>query len=154
MLFRSDAGVEVSTFTLKLIDTQKAHLLAWVGDETPWQNTLIMVSTKTADERKPMIDAFMRAYKKGARDYHDAFTTADGKRKDGPTAPAILAIMSKHLNQSPEQLDQGISYDDPDAKLDVKDVLHQIVWFKAQNMLPADADGEKMIDKRYVVPLN
>ena len=43
--------------------------------------------------------------------------------------------------------------DDPDAKLDVKDVLHQIVWFKGQNMLPADADGEKMIDKRYAVPL-
>jgi len=148
-----DAGVEVSTFTLKLIDTQKAHLLAWVGDETPWQNTLIMVSTRTADERKPMIDAFMRAYKKGAHDYYEAFTAPDGTRRDGPTAPAILAIMSKALNQSAEQLQQGISYDDPDAKLDVKDVLHQIKWFKEQNMLPADADGEKMIDKRYAVPL-
>ena len=149
-----DAGVEVSTFTLKLIDAQKAHLLAWVGDETPWQNTLIFVATKTADEKKPMIDAFMRAYKKAAHDYYNAFTAPDGTRKDGPTAPAILAIMSKALSQSPEQLDQGISYDDPDAKLDVKDVLHQIDWFKAQGMLPADADGNKMIDKRYVVPLN
>jgi len=149
-----DAGVEVSTFTLKLIDTQKAHLLAWVGDETPWQNTLIMVATKTADERKPMIDAFMRAYKRGAHDYYDAFTAPDGTRRDGPTAPAILAIMSKALNQSAEQLQQGISYDDPDAKLDVKDVMHQIEWFKEQNMLPADADGEKMIDKRYAVPLH
>ena len=101
-----------------------------------------------------MIDAFMRAYKKGAHDYYDAFTSADGKRKDGPTAPAILAIMSKALNQSVEQLDQAISYDDPDAKLDVKDVLHQLEWFKSQGMLPADADGEKMMDKRYVVPLN
>ncbi len=149
-----DAEVEVSTFVLKLTEAKKAHLLAWVGDETPWQNTLIFVATKTADDRKPMIDAFMRAYKKGAHDYYNAFTTADGKRKDGPTAPAILAIMSKHLNQSAEQLDQAISYDDPDAKLDVKDVMHQLVWFKAQGMLPADADGEKMIDRRYVVPLN
>ena len=148
-----DAGVEVSTFTLKLIDTQKAHLLAWVGDETPWQNTLILASTKTADERKPMIDAFMRAYKKGAHDYYEAFTAPDGTRRDGPSAPAILAIMEKALNQSAEQLKQGISYDDPDAKLDVKDVLRQIKWFKEQNMLPADADGEKMIDKRYAVPL-
>ena len=148
-----DAGVEVSTFTLKLIDTQKAHLLAWVGDETPWQNTLILASTRTADERKPMIDAFMRAYKRAAHDYYEAFTAPDGTRRDGPTAPAILAIMEKALNQSAEQLRQGISYDDPDAKLDVKDVLRQIKWFKEQNMLPADADGEKMIDKRYAVPL-
>jgi NitT/TauT family transport system substrate-binding protein len=149
-----DAGVNVSTFALKLQDSGKAHILAWVGDETPWQNTLLFVSTKTADEKKPMIDAFMRAYKKGAHDYYDAFTAADGTRHDGPTAPAILAILSKALNQSAEQLKQGISYDDPDAKLDVKDVLHQIVWFKEQGMLPADADGNKMIDKRYAVPLN
>ncbi|HEY1505547.1 MAG TPA: ABC transporter substrate-binding protein [Stellaceae bacterium] len=149
-----DAAVEVSTFVLKLVADNKAHLLAWVGDETPWQNTLIMVSSKAADERKPMIDAFMRAYKKGAHDYYDAFTAPDGTRRDGPTAPAILAIMAKALSQSAEQLKEGISYDDPDAKLDVKDVLHQIAWFKEQNMLPADADGEKMIDKRYAVPLN
>jgi NitT/TauT family transport system substrate-binding protein len=149
-----EAGVEVSTFALKLQDSNKAHILAWVGDETPWQNTLIFVATKTADERRPLIEAFMRAYKKAAHDYDAAFTGPDGMRKDGPTAPAILAIMAKYLNQPAEQLAQGISYDDPDAKLDVKDVLHQVDWFKAQAMLPADADGNAMIDKRYVVPLN
>ncbi|HLI20555.1 MAG TPA: ABC transporter substrate-binding protein [Stellaceae bacterium] len=148
-----DAAPEVSTFALKLQSTGKAHILGWVGDETPWQNTIIMVATKTADDKKPMIDAFMRAYKKGARDYLAAFSSPDGKRKDMADAPAVLAIMSKALNQSTEQLDQAISYDDPDAKLDVKDVLHQIAWFKAQGMLPADADGNKMIDMRYVVPL-
>jgi NitT/TauT family transport system substrate-binding protein len=148
-----DVGVEVNTIALRLVDEKKAHLLAWVGDETPWQNTLIFVATKTANERRPMIEAFMRAYKKGAHDYDAAFTGPDGKRKDGPTAPAILAIMAKYLNQPAEQLAQGISYDDPDAKLDVKDVLHQIDWFKAQGMLPADADGNAMIDKRYAVPL-
>jgi NitT/TauT family transport system substrate-binding protein len=149
-----DAAVEVSTFVLKLQDTGKAHLLAWVGDETPWQNTLLFVATKTADEKKPMIDAFMRAYRKAAHDYYNAFTAPDGTRRDGPTAPAILAIMSKALNQSTQQLDQAISYDDPDAKLDFKDVAHQIEWFKSQQMLPADADADKMIDKRYAVPLN
>src|ERR1700749_4440665 len=95
-----DAAPEVSTFALKLSSDKKAHILAWVGDETPWQNTIIFVATKTADDRRPMIEAFMRAYKKGAHDYYDAFTGPDGKRKDGPTAPAILAIMSKALNQS------------------------------------------------------
>jgi len=149
-----EAAPEVSTFALKLASDHKAHILGWVGDETPWQNTIIFVATKTADEKKPVIDAFMRAYKKGAHDYYDAFTGPKGERKDMADAPAVLAIMSKALNQSVEQLDQAISYDGPDAKLDVKDVLHQLQWFKDQGMLPADADGEKMIDKRYVVPLN
>jgi NitT/TauT family transport system substrate-binding protein len=148
-----DVGIEVNTFALKLSDSGSAHLLAWVGDETPWQNTIIFVATKTDQNRSKMIEAFLRAYRKASREYHDAFTSADGKRLDGPTAPAILDILAKHLNQPAAQLDQGISYDDPNAELDVKDVLHQVAWFKSQGMLPADADGNAMIDKRYVIPL-
>ena len=148
-----DAGVEVNTIALRLSDSNKAHILAWVGDETPWQNAILLTATKTANERQKTVEAFLRAFKKGARDYYDAFTGPDGKRKDGPTAAATLAIIAKHLNQPPAQLEQGISFVDPDSKLDVQDVMRQIAWFKSQRMLPADADGAAMIDMRYVVPL-
>ncbi len=148
-----DAGVEVNTIALRLDDQKKAHLLAWVGDETPWQNALLFTATKTADDQQKKVEAFLRAFKKGARDYYDAFTGPDGKRKDGPTAAAILAIIAKHLDQPAAQLAQGISYVDPEARVDVPDVLRQVAWFKSQKMLPADADGAAMIDKRYVVPL-
>ncbi|HUK61068.1 MAG TPA: ABC transporter substrate-binding protein [Stellaceae bacterium] len=148
-----DGGVEVNTIALKLSDAGKAHILAWVGDETPWQNTLLLAATTTANDKRALVERFLRAYKKGARDYYDAFTGPDGKRKDGPTAAATLALIAKHLGQPAEQLKDGISYDDPDARLDVQDVLRQIAWFKAQNMLPADADGKAMIDMRYVEPL-
>jgi len=148
-----DAGVEVNTIALRLVDTNKSHLLAWVGDETPWQNAILLTATKTADDRQKTVEAFLRAFKKGARDYYDAFTGPDGKRKDGPTAAETLALIAKHLNQPPAQLQQGISFVDPDAKLDVQDVMHQIAWFKSQRMLPESADGAAMIDRRYVVPL-
>jgi hypothetical protein len=37
--------------------------------------------------------------------------------------------------------------------LDVKDVLHQIDWFKSQSMVKAGVDARSIIDTRYVVPL-
>jgi NitT/TauT family transport system substrate-binding protein len=148
-----DVGIEVNTFALKLSGSGKAHLLAWVGDETPWQNTIIFVSTKTDRERPKTIEAFLRAYKKGAREYHDAFTGPGEVRRNGPNAPEVLAILSKHLHQPAEQLEKGISYDDAEGRLDVKDVLRQIAWFKKQGMLPASADAMAMMDKRFVVPL-
>jgi NitT/TauT family transport system substrate-binding protein len=148
-----DAGVEVNTIALRLLGENKAHLLAWVGDETPWQNALLFTTPKTAGDRRKTVEGFLRAFKRGAHDYYEAFTGPDGKRKDGPTADAILAIIAKHLNQPAAQLAQGISFVDPEARVDVQDVLHQIAWFKSQGMLPADADGAAMIDNRYVVPL-
>ena len=148
-----DVGLVPNNLTLQILDRGQAHLLAWVGDETPWQFSAIFVATKTANERGPMVEAFLRAYRKGAHDYNDAFTGPDGKRQDGPTAPATLALLAKYLDQPAAQLAQGIAYDDPDAKLDVKDVLHQVAWFKEQGMVPADANGADMIDKRYALPL-
>jgi len=146
-----EAGINVSTFALKLQDTGKAHILAWVGDETPWQNTLIFVATKTADERKPMIDAFMRAYKKAAHDYDAAFTGPDGKRKDGPTAPAILAIMAKFTGVPAAEIEKAIPSIDPEGRLDEQSVADQIAWYKSQGLLKGDADAAKLIDHRYAI---
>jgi NitT/TauT family transport system substrate-binding protein len=148
-----DAGIEVNTIALRLADSGKAHILGWVGDETPWQNAILFVATKTADGRQKTVEAFLRAFRKGARDYYDAFTGPDGRRQDGPTAAAVLDIIAKHLAQPPAQLANGISFVDPGATLDVPDVMHQVAWFKSQKMLPPDADGAAMLDGRYVVPL-
>ena len=148
-----DAGLVPSTQAVQMTDRGQAHLLGWVGDETPWQISAIFVATKNAATRRPMIEAFLRGYRKGARDYYDAVAGPGGKRQDGPTAPAILSIVAKNLDQTPAQVSLAAGYVDPDAKLDVKDVLHQVAWFKAQGMIPADANGPDMIDKRYVAPL-
>lgn len=148
-----DVGIEVSTIALRLGTAQQAHLLAWVGDETPWQDALLFVATPTDEKRGAMIAAFLRAYRKGARVYHDAFTAPDGTRKDEADAPEVLAILAKNLKRPTAELDEGISYDDPEARLDVDDVLRQVAWFKAHNMLPADADGAAMIDLRYALPM-
>ena len=127
--------------------------MGWVGEETPWQFSAIFVATKTADRRGAMIEATLRAFRKGAHDFAAAFTSPDGKREDGPTAPAILAILAKNLDQPVSQLEQSIGYVDPDARLDIKDVRRQVEWFKAQHMIPDDANSAGMIDLRYVRPL-
>jgi NitT/TauT family transport system substrate-binding protein len=148
-----DFGVLVNTLALPLLQRNQAHLLGWVGDETPWQISGLFIATKTAEQRHAMVDSFLRAYRKGARDYYDAFVGPDGKRRDGATADAVLAILAKYLNQKPEQLARGISYVDPEARLDVKDILHQIAWYKSEGMLKSEIDTNIVIDRRYVIPL-
>jgi NitT/TauT family transport system substrate-binding protein len=148
-----DIGLTTSTSILQIVAAHQARLLGWVGDETPWQVSAIFVATKTANERRPMLEAFLRAYKRGAHDYYAAFTGSDGKRKNGLSAGATIAILAKYLDQPAAQVAQAIGFVDPEARLDVADVLHQVEWFKTQRMLPADAKGAAMIDQRYVVPL-
>jgi NitT/TauT family transport system substrate-binding protein len=138
---------------LPMVERGDVKRLGWVGDETPWQFNLAFTSTRTADTRSDTVMRFLRAYRRAARLYHDAFTGPDGREAEGPGAAECLAIMEKYLGQSIDQVRLGIGYLDADVRLDEPDVLHQIAWFKSQGMLKGDVDGAALIDKRYVVPL-
>ena len=150
---RIDAALLNAYFSLPIVEKGEAKLLGWVGDETPWQMGAIFAATKTADERGDTVKRFLAGFRKGAHEYHDAFTGADGSRKDGPTAPEVAALIAKHLVQPTEQVEASITYVDPDLTLDVRDILHQIAWYKSEGMVKGPVDGDRLIDKRYVVSL-
>ena len=131
----------------------KVKLLGWVGDETPWQYGGVFTSRRTADERRDVVERFLRAFRRGTQDYHDAFTGPDGRRSDGRAAPDILAILAKYTGQSADSVKLSITYADPAARLDVKDVLHQIAWYRAHGLIKSAVDGAALIDRRYVQDL-
>jgi len=150
---QADAGVGPAAPLLPPVQRDEAKLLGFIGDETPFQLGAMFVATKTAERRGDMIKAFLNAYRKGARDYHDAFTGPDEKRKDGPQAAAIMAILAKYLGQTPEQLKSGISYVDAEARIDAKDVQHQIEWYRSQGLMKGELTSAELIDKRYAIVL-
>ncbi|HEY3916818.1 MAG TPA: ABC transporter substrate-binding protein [Stellaceae bacterium] len=143
----------LATPLIPLIDRGDIRVLSWVGDEMPFQDRAIFTATKTADTRPDLVRRFLRAYRKGAQDFHDAFIGPDERPHDGPTAPATVALIAKYVEQSPEQVRAGIAYIDPQLRVNTADVLRQIAWYKAQGMLKGDVDGNRIIDKRYVVAL-
>lgn len=148
-----DAALGPGNYFTPFLQSGQVKLLGYIGDTAPWQLGMVITTARAADERADMIKRFLTAFRQGVRDYHDAFTDQDEKRRDGPTAPEILAIIVKYLGQPAQQLAPAIGYNDRQARLDVKDVRHQIAWYKAQGLLKADLDADRLIDARYVVPL-
>ena len=146
---RIDSVITPSTFALAIVRNNQGRLIGWVGDEAPWQLGAAYTSTKIADGRRDYVEKFLRAYKRGMVDYADAFIAADGTRKDGPTADAILALLAKDLDQPAELLRAGITYVDREARLDGPDIRRQIVWYKAQGLIEGNVDADSLIDRRY-----
>jgi NitT/TauT family transport system substrate-binding protein len=149
-----DAACFPVTPTMVLIRRGDAKMLGWSGDETPGvQTNAMFTATKIANERGDMVKRFLRAYVKAAHEYHDAFTDDAGKRANGATADATMALLAKYTGQPVAEVDEAIPYVDAEARLDVKDILHQIEWFRAQGLLKSPVDGAALIDKRYAVAL-
>ena len=150
---QADGGVTPASAVLPAIQRGDVKLLGYPGDEVPSQGGATIITTKTADERHDLVERYLRALRKGAHDYHDAFVGPDEKPRKGPTAPEILAIIAKYTGQPVEQIEPAHPYIDAEARLDVKDVLRQIEWYKSQGLVKAPVDGDAIIDKRYVKPL-
>ena len=148
----ADAFLGPATPIIPVIQQGNAKLLGFSGDEVPWQLGTIYTATKTANDRRDVTERFLRAYRKGIHDYDDAFVDASGKRRDSADAPAVLDILSKHLDQPPEAVKPALGYVSAEGRLDVTDILRQIAWYKSQGMIKPDVDAEKTIDKRYEVP--
>jgi NitT/TauT family transport system substrate-binding protein len=148
-----DETIVNATSGLPSVQRGDAKLIGSVGNETPWQIGVLYTATKTANERSDIVARFLRAYRKGARDYHDAVTGADGKRADGPAASAIMATIAKYTGQTVEQIGTAIAYSDAEARLDLTDIAHQVAWFKAQNMVKAAVNADEVVDRRYAIAL-
>jgi NitT/TauT family transport system substrate-binding protein len=151
---QTDVGATILTVPMMpVIERGDLRILAWVSDEIAFQDRAIFVATRTADEKRPLIERFFRAFRKGAQAYHDAFIGPDEQPHDGPAAAETIAIIAKYTGQPPEAVKLGIAYVDPTLRLNVADVLRQIAWYKTQGMVKPDVDGNTIIDARYVVPL-
>ncbi len=150
---QADFGVVPISFARPSLQKGDAKLIAYIGDETPWQLGGVETSTKTANNRGDLVRRFLRAYKKGVEYYYDAFIAPDGSRRDGPNAAEVIALATKYTGLPAQVVKISIAYYDREARLDVKDVLRQVAWYKAHGMVKGQFDPKSVIDMRYVTPL-
>ena len=146
-----DAAVVSNVFGLDPVSKGQAKVLAWVGDETPWQIGATAITPKTADTRGDFVKRFMAAYRKGARYYHDAVTGPDEREHLNADAPEVISIIASTISQSEDEVKQGIAYADPEEGIRASDIVHQVRWYQAQGMVKGNFNPDTVIDRRYAI---
>jgi NitT/TauT family transport system substrate-binding protein len=147
-----DAAVMPGSSVLPMLSHGDIQLLGWIGDLAPGSSgSSLFTATKIANGRGEVVTRFMAGYRKGMRDFHDAFATADDERRNGPSAAGVLKAVSAFTGVSAEELDKAVPYGDPDARMDAADVARQINWYKSQNLLKGDIKADSLIDNRYAL---
>ena len=146
-----DAALLPVSTARKLMDSNGAKLLGWVGDETPWQLGAVFASTKTA-ANKALVTKVLAALTRADKEYHDVILAhfKDGKAPITDETKPLLAIIAKYTNGTVEQVAGNCAYIDPDGKLDVKNVANQIEWLQAQGFVDKGFGANDIIAKDYV----
>ena len=128
------------------------HIIGWSGDETPWQLGAIYVRPRMIADHRATVERFLRAWIRGAHDYHAAFNQLDaaGHPLKGPGYDALVALLSKALQQTPDQVRDALPYIDADARVEVVDIGRQIAFWKDQKLLDPRADPAQMLDLSFI----
>src|SRR6202008_1529186 len=141
-----DAALLPVSTARKLMDDGGAKLLGWVGDETPWQLGAVFASPKTLTN-KALVTKLLTALERADREYHDVILASvkDGKAAINDQTRPLLEIIAKYTNLPLEQVVGNCAYIDPDGKLDVKNVDHQIKWLQQQGFVDKGFDARAIV---------
>lgn len=147
-----DGLILPSSVALPMIEAGEGRLLGWVGDATPWQLGALFTSGRTVADRRPLVARFVRAYARGAAEYHAAFNQRDaaGRPVAGEGYAALMPILEKYTQQPAARLATGLPWVDPAGRLDVGDIRDQVAWWQAQKMVDPAVDAAAILDLGFV----
>ena len=150
-----DAGVLPGTPACRSYKRATSGCIGWVGDLAPgWTGSAAFTGTKTANTKGDLVKRFLNRLPQGneglSRRLHRR--PAD-KRADGPTAPAMLALLSNYTGVAAADIDRATPYIDASGRIDAADIARQIAWYKSQGLLKGEVKAEELIDTRYAMPV-
>ena len=147
-----DATVIPVTLARQLEAEQAGRIIGWVGDETPWQLGALFTSPRAIEQRRGVVERFVRAWAKGCADYHAAFNLRDanGKPMRGQGYDELLAVLAKALDQPAERVATGLPFIDAQARLDVGDIHDQVAFWLAEKQVKGEVDAKAIVDLSFV----
>ena len=147
-----DAAILPATPALPLLDRGTIKLLAWASDLVPgWMGAVAFTSAKHANEDGDLVRRFLVAYRRGSKDYHDAFADKDNRRADNAATSAMLDLLAKFTDIPAALIDRAVPYLDADGRVVMSDLAHQIAWYRAQRLMRAELDPQTIVDTRYAI---
>jgi NitT/TauT family transport system substrate-binding protein len=152
-----DAAIMPSLYARELLMANQAKFLGWYSELDEHQLGALFVSKKMLETRRAAVEKFVHAYRRGAADYAAALLRKDRsskrisdiKSKEAATTIARYVYPDRGTDAA-ATVELGAYYIDPQARLDVADVVRQIAWYKSQGLIDKAVDARTVVDASFV----
>jgi NitT/TauT family transport system substrate-binding protein len=147
-----DATNLPATLALGVERSGAAKIIAWMADEVPGQIGGIFANPATMAQHPDMVTRFLRAYIKSIRYYDRAFQQKgpDGKPIKGDNYDETLKIIADYLEEPAAQVEAGLPYFNPDARLATSDLADQIEAWKSIKQLEPSISLDKVLEPKFL----
>ncbi|MGE0563084.1 MAG: ABC transporter substrate-binding protein [Pseudolabrys sp.] len=154
---RVDAAVLPVHYARALLMASQARLVGWCSETDETQLGGLFVSAKAVAAKRPQIEKFLNAYRRGASEFTGATMRRDrfAKRIFDARSRTIATLVGRYVypqlpaDRAMAAIETTAYYVDPQAKIDLPDIVRQVEWFKAQGLVAADVDPKSIVDLSF-----
>ena len=151
-LSRGEVDAAVLPYPTALTLANKGRSLLRLSDFAQWQQGVVFVTAENIARRRPLIEAFMRAYQHGTADYALNFLNYDdgGDFIPGAHYDRYLDLVARWLKISRDTLARTKTYTDRRASLDVADIEKQVQFWKDRDKLNKAVVAGDLLDLSFI----
>ena len=152
-----DAAILPAQYARDLMTANEGKLIAWVSELDESQMGALFASATTIDTKRPLVEKFLRAYRRGAADYTAALMRRDKytKRVVDAKSQAAAASIARYIypGKTGEAVAAAVQasafYMEPQAQLDLGDIERQIDWYKSQGLIDRTVTARNVVDLNF-----
>jgi NitT/TauT family transport system substrate-binding protein len=151
----ADAAILPGDTARALLTAGQAKLIAWVSQLDEPQLGALFASAKTIQNKRAVIEKFLRAYRRGAAAYHDALMRHDqyGKRRSNAASHDAAAQIARYVYPGKSigatLIEADAYYMDSQARLDAADIARQVRWYQAQGLVDKEFRPDDVMDLSF-----
>lgn len=154
---RADMAVLPMIEARDLLATNQGKLVAWCSQFSTSELGALFASPKMLAERRAVTEKFLRAYRRGAADYHAAFLRLDkySKRVSNAASQEAAKILAYYVyprarpHEALAMAEGEVHYMDAKAGIDTVDLDRRIAWYQAQGLLDKSFSAKNLVDLNF-----
>lgn len=154
---RADMAVLPMIEARNLLATNQAKLIAWCSQFSTSELGALFASPTMLTARRAVTEKFLRAYRRGAADYHAVFLRLDkySKRVSNAASQEAAKILAYYVyprarrHEGVAMAEGEVHYMDAKARIDTVDLNRRIAWYQAQGLLEKSFSAENLVDLNF-----
>ncbi|MBX9464146.1 MAG: ABC transporter substrate-binding protein [Aquamicrobium sp.] len=118
-----------------------------------YQVTTVFTSADNVANNRELVEKYLAALSKGVADYNAAFVDKTMSDEDSAEVVGMIheyVYSDRPLEAADPAIRAGAMRINEDAKLNVSSIEDQLEWFKSENLVPAEASMDKLVDTSFV----
>jgi NitT/TauT family transport system substrate-binding protein len=151
-----DAAILPAQYARELLTASQAKLVGWYSEIDEQQLGALFTSAKMIETRRPIVEKFMRAYRRAAAEYATALLRRDRYHKhvSDSSSQGAAAMIARYVypgqGGAAATVEANVYFMDAQAGLDAADISRQVEWYKAQGLVEQSVDARAVMDLSFI----